>query len=302
MSPALSKISPAVRIRFWLRIVESYTGFQVGTAGPGTTIPDAPMAQRPLAHQRVLLLRPAQQADVTAEAVRARGAEPVVFPVIEIADPVDPEAVRHAVRNLESYDWVVFTSANGVERCHRALESAGASFRTTRVAAIGPKTAEALETRGHRVALVAPRYVAEDLARALLEHGPPRRVLLLRAFAAREVLPDLLREAGTQVDVVPVYETRPAGSERAAALRELFVTGAVDVVLFTASSTVSATVDLLGDRAAELLARVIVASIGPVTGETLRERGIRADVTATEHTLDGLLDAVEAHLASRPPS
>jgi len=256
------------------------------------------MAARPLAGKRVLLLRPAEQAADTAEALRARGADPVVFPVIEISDPGDPEALLGAVRALAGYDWVVFTSVNGVRRCFAALDRAGVGFTAARVAAIGSRTAQAVEAQGHRVDLVAPEYVAEQLAQALLERGPPRRVLLLRAQTAREVLPELLRAAGTQVDVVAAYETRPVPVERAAAFQALFLRGAVDVVLFTASSTVTAALDLLGPGAAERLGRVTVASIGPITGETLRARGIRADVTATEHTLPGLLEALEAHFAT----
>jgi uroporphyrinogen III methyltransferase / synthase len=248
-----------------------------------------------------LLLRPAAQAELTAEAVRARGGTPIVFPVIEIADPGDPEGVLQAMQALESYDWVIFTSANGVDACFAALGRAGVPFSPARVAAIGPKTAEAVEARGRRVDLVAPRYVAEELAQALLAQGTPRRVALLRARAAREVLPELLRAAGTQVDIVPVYETRPVPAARAEALRELFAQGSVDVVLFTASSTVAATADLLGAGAAADLGRVTVASIGPITESALHARGLHADVTATEHTLAGLLDALEAYFAAAPP-
>lgn len=256
------------------------------------------MDARPLAGKRVLVLRPEAQARGTADALRARGAEPVVFPVIAITDPDDPDAVLSAVRDLARYDWVVFTSVNGVERCFAALERSGAPFSAVHVAAIGPETAQAVRARGHDVTLVAKKYVAEELARALLEHATPRRVLLLRARSAREVLPELLRAAGSEVDVVPVYDTRAVGPEQADAFQNLFRQGAVDVVLFTASSTVAAAVDLLGAEATALLSRVTVASIGPITGATLLARGIRPDVTASEHTLAGLLAALEAHLAA----
>jgi len=113
---------------------------------------------------------------------------------------------------------------------------------------------------------------------------------------ARDALPDLLRQAGAQVDVVPVYETVTADAGEA--LRAHFERREIDVALFTSSSTVNAVVDTLGPRAAELLAQVTVASIGPITSQTLAERGIAVNVLASTFTVDGLLDALETHFSS----
>ncbi len=124
----------------------------------------------------------------------------------------------------------------------------------------------------------------------------PKRVLLARAQLARDALPELLRQAGAQVEVVPVYET--VAADAGLALRAHFEQGQIDVALFTSSSTVNAVVDMLGAQAAQLLSRVTVASIGPITSQTLRERGVRADVVATLFTVDGLLDALETHFSS----
>lgn len=257
----------------------------------------------PLFGKRVLVPRPLEQAARTSQAIRERGAEPVVIPLIEIHPPPDPAALFAAARDAGSYDWVLFTSANGVDRFFAALRAEGLdarAFRAARIAVIGPRTADALERFGVRADLVAKEYVGEALARDLLAAGVPRRVLLARALVARDVLPTLLREQGTHVDVVPAYETKPAAVDH---LVESFTSGGIDVVLLTSSSTVSALASALGARAAEHLRNVCVASIGPITSETARELGIRVDVAATTHTVAGLLDALDAHfLANSLPA
>ncbi|MEB2314020.1 MAG: uroporphyrinogen-III synthase [Polyangiaceae bacterium] len=257
---------------------------------------------QPLFGQRVLVPRPLAQSSVTAAAIRARGAEPVMFPVIEIVAPPDPAPLARALDELCRYDWVLLTSVNGVERVMAALRAAGRdarAFGAARLGVIGPRTGAALRAHGLAADLVADEYVGEGLARALLARGVGRRVLLARALHARDALPESLRAAGAEVEVVAAYETRPVPLSRAAELVERLERGALEIVLFTSSSTVSSTAELLGARAAELLATVTVASIGPVTTETLRARGVRVDVTAEEYTVDGLLDALEAHFRGR---
>ncbi len=159
----------------------------------------------------------------------------------------------------------------------------------TRIAAIGPATARALERRGVRAEVVPEEYVAEAVADALtgLEELAGRRVLLPRAAGAREVLPDRLRAAGAQVDEVVAYEARP---DRAgiAALRAALDAGRVDMVTFTAASTVRHFVDLAGSD----LGRARVAVIGPITADAARAAGVRVDVVAREYTAEGLLAAI----------
>ena len=254
---------------------------------------------RPLFGKSLLVPRPAEQGRVTATAIRARGANARLLPAIEIRDPADPTPLARAIAELASFEWVLFTSANGVTRFTRALSAAGLdarAFASAKLGAIGPKTATALEAFGLRADVVAEEYIGEGLARAVLANGVPRRVLLARAQVARDALPELLREAGSQVEVVPVYETVTA--DAGDALRAHFEQGEIDVALFTSSSTVNAVVDTLGARAVELLSRVTVASIGPITSQTLSERGVRADVVAKTFTVDGLLDALETHFSS----
>lgn len=257
--------------------------------------------KKPSFGKRVLVPRAAEQARATAAAIRERAADAVLFPVIEIVDPPDPGPLRQAVASLERYDWVLFTSANGVERFFAELQRRNADARALggiRIGAIGPGTAAELESRGIRADLVAREFIGESLAKGVLDQGV-RRALLPRALVARDALPTMLREAGAEVDVVAAYQTRPVDAARAAALRALVEGGDVDVALFTSSSTVTAVVDLLGENAVAALARLTVASIGPITSTTLRERGVRIDVEAKEHTIEGVLDALDDHFATR---
>jgi uroporphyrinogen III methyltransferase/synthase len=257
---------------------------------------------KPLFGKRVLVPRAAHQAAATATAIRERGADPIVFPVIEIADPPDPKPLTDAARGVARYDWVVFTSANGVERFFAELGKLGRDARAlgaARVAVIGPKTAQALSRHGVRADVVAQEFVGEGVGKAIADAGGAKRVLIPRALVARDALPEMLRAAGAEVDVVAADRTLPVSSERALALKELFASGRVDIALFTSGSTVSSLVELLGQDAPSLLSRVCVASIGPITGKALAEHGVSASVTATEFTVAGLLDALEAHFSPK---
>lgn len=254
--------------------------------------------RQPLFGKRILVPRPKHQAAETAEAIRRRGADPIILPTIEIGPPPDPEALRRAARSLSGYDVCLFTSANGVERFFRALSEVSLdarAFASCRVGAIGPKTAAALVPHGIRADLVAEEFIGESLAEAILRLPGVRRVLIPRARVAREELPQMLRDGGLSVDVVPAYETRPAGADQRGSLTELLSGGGLDVILFTSSSTVDSMVELLGDGAAAWLSRVTLASIGPVTTKTAIKHGLHVAVTAETYTIQGLLDALERH-------
>jgi uroporphyrinogen III methyltransferase/synthase len=253
---------------------------------------------RPLFGKNLLVPRPAEQGRATAAAIRARGASPRLLPAIEIREPTDSAPLARAIGELRDFDWVLFTSANGVTHFTSALGRAGLdarAFANAKIGAIGPKTALALESFGLRADLVAEEFVGEGLANAVLARGVPGRVLLARALVARDALPDLLRRAGSLVDVVPVYETVAADAGQA--LRAHFEKREIDAALFTSSSTVNAVVDTLGRQAPDILGGVTVASIGPITSKTLAERGIRVDTEALTFTVDGLLDALERHFS-----
>ena len=139
--------------------------------------------------------------------------------------------------------------------------------------------------------------MGEGLASAVLEQGVPKRVLLLRALVARDALPDALRAAGTDVEIVAAYENKPLHDSGAELLRRI-QSGSADAILFTSSSTVSSTLEALGAGARELLSSVVLASIGPVTTRALQAVGLKPAVQASVYTVEGLLDALEAHFSA----
>jgi uroporphyrinogen III methyltransferase/synthase len=244
--------------------------------------------RRPLFGRRVVVTRTRRQASALSTALRDAGAEPIEVPVIRVDNPDDGgAALREAVAQSGSYDWVVVTSPNGAERVHRALDDSGLDARAfggARVAAIGPATAAVLRAAGLRADLVPERFVAEELLDALAAAGPPGRVLLARAEVARDVLPDGLRARGWHVDVVDAYRTVAApltDAQRAA------IEGA-DVVTFTSSSTVDRFIEAVGARSVP----PVVACIGPITAATARAHGLSVDVEAEVHTVDGLVAAL----------
>jgi len=245
----------------------------------------------PLFGKRVLVTRPAAQADDFAQQLWEAGAEPVLAPTIAIGPPDDDAAATAVVLRVRLYAWVVFTSRNGVDAFFDMLAEHGRDTRAlgdAKVAAIGPKTAAALAARGIRVDFMPDEFVNEAVADGMLQRsGRGDRILLFRAQEARDVLPDTLRAAGRTVDVVAAYKTRYVEDPD---LRDK-AEGA-DIVTFTSSSTVHGFVHNVAD-AAELLARKTVAAIGPITASTARNLGIRVDVVAEEFTVDGLLHALE---------
>lgn len=250
---------------------------------------------QPLFGKTIMVPRPEHQAQETARRIRERGAEPLLLPAIEIVDPPDPEALREAALRSSAYDWVVFTSANGVQRFFLALKEQhrdARAFGTARVAAIGPRTAEALAAKGVTADLTASSYVAESLAEDLLARGPLKSVLLPRALVAREVLPELLRRRGATVDVVPAYQTIVVSGPSADRLKQALVEGLADVVLFSSGSMVDAVVEALGGAAQKTLGSVTLASIGPVTTAKLEQHGLKPQVTASTYTIGGVLDAL----------
>jgi uroporphyrinogen III methyltransferase / synthase len=265
---------------------------------------------RPLFGKRILITRPEGQSAVTARMVRLRGAEPFELPTIAITPPPDPARVAEAVRSLDQYDVVAFTSENGVTRFFAEIDAQGRdarAFGRARIAAIGSGTAAALAPRGLRADIVPGEFVGEAFASAILEDPAIKallltrrpRILIPRALVAREVVPERLRAAGCEVDVVAVYETRPAAVERRKELISRLEARTLDCVMLTSSSTADSLVDLLGPRATELLQGVLVASIGPITTATAQRRGLTVAVTAAESTVAGVLSALESHFAKR---
>jgi uroporphyrinogen III methyltransferase/synthase len=255
--------------------------------------------------RRVLVTRARGQADRMVSMLRAHGAEPILVPAIAFEPPSDPAGMVDAVAGLSRYGCVVFTSANGVERLWAEVRRQGRdarAFSGATLAAIGPGTAAALETCGLSADLVPSVHKGEDLAEALLAFFGARRprVLLARAEVARDVVPDTLRSAGCEVDVVPVYRTvapAPAAFREIVAMLEA---GSLDCVTFTSTSTVDNVCDALhalDADAVDLLSRTCVASIGPITTASAERRGVRVDVSAEPHTIEGLVAAIVAQFS-----
>lgn len=263
----------------------------------------------PLAGKRILVTRPERQSAITAQLLRQRGAEPIEIPLISIGPPPDPARVSEAVQRLVDFDVIAFTSVNAVERFFREVHAQGGDsglFSGARVAAIGNGTASALALEGVRAGILPRTFVGEALAQAILDDPSVRqrlsrrqvRVLILRALAAREIVPDRLRKAGCAVDVVPVYTTLPIPANHRDELMAKFEAPSIDCVMLTSSSAADRLADLLDPRTSELTRNVIVASIGPITTGTAELRGITIHLTAAEHTLAGLISALETHCAS----
>lgn len=246
---------------------------------------------RPLFGKKVVVTRPRHQSSVLADRLRDEGAEALMVPTIEIVDPTDQgAALRASIDHLSSYDWVILTSANGAARFCELLRD-GRDLAGVKIAAIGPGTAEVLADFNLIADLVPERFIAESLLEAfpLPSETDQSRVLLARAEVARDVLPDGLRDLGWRVDVVDAYRTisvEPSDAERERIAQ-------ADIVTFTSSSTVDNWVAAFGS---DTLPNV-VACIGPITADTARRAGLRVDVIAEVHTIDGLVDALIERVA-----
>jgi len=242
----------------------------------------------PLFGKRVLLTRPLDQSHEVAERLWEAGAEPLVAPVIAIGPPDDPADAMRAVDAIRSYTWVVFSSRNGVDAFFERLDQRGRdarAFGDVKVAAIGPKTAAALATRGIYTDFVPDSAIGEAVAAGVIERTTVSdRVLIFRAQEARDVLRDALRASGRVVDIVAAYATTlvhdPAIAEHVAAC---------DIVTLTSASTVAG---LLANVDVSALRDKHVACIGPVTAAAARAAGLAVNIIADEYTVDGLVDAL----------
>jgi uroporphyrinogen III methyltransferase/synthase len=254
----------------------------------------------PLAGKRILITRAREQSSVLAQLLEAAGAEVVEFPTIAFQPPESWEPLDDAIRRLGEYDWVLFTSANGVRAFGERLQGAGQDCRALAgktVCAIGPATAAALQSLGIRADLVPAEFRAEALVQAIATRDlRGARMLLVRAAEAREVLPEELTRRGARIDVVPAYRTvRAAGDVEE--VRALLRDRKIQVATFASSSTVKQFFALLGPEAKALLAGVTVAAIGPITAQTAAAHGVPCQVVPEQYTIPALVAALVTHLA-----
>jgi len=252
----------------------------------------------PLAGRSVVITRTREQAASLAEPLEALGAEVLAMPVLTVVDPPDPAATDAALAELPSYDWVVLTSTNAVERFFARLETVDRSrvaLSHVKVAAVGRATAKHLRAKGVEPDLVPDDARAEGLVAAFGELGVGAgcRVLVPRALKARELFPDALRAMGAEVNVVPVYQTVPVEPDLAVItrLRE----GSVDCVTFTSGAIARAFAEAVRSAAVDpdrLMERIAVASIGPITTHALAVLGYEADIEAEKQTMASLAQAI----------
>jgi uroporphyrinogen-III synthase len=262
--------------------------------------------EEPLSGWRILTTRASKQSGGLATPLREMGAEVIEIPTIVIKPPTSYKALDAALRNVGKYDWLILTSVNGVEALFVRLEKlriAPEKLAHLQVAAIGPATQREIETRGLKVAVTPDRYVAEAVVEALKGKTNGKRVLLVRAKVARDVLPIELRKSGAKVDVAQAYETHvPAGAK--AKLNRLFShdSSRPDIVTFTSSSTATNFLALLEKDHYHGLREIWLASIGPVTSDTLRQSGFKPNIEAREYTMEGLALAICKHVLTTHPS
>ncbi len=254
---------------------------------------------KPLFGKTFVVTRARAQASVLTEKLEMEGAKVMEVPAIKITDPDDFAPLDAAQKNLASYDWVIFTSANGVDLFFDRLLQNGKdarAFAHNKIAAIGTATADMLTAYGLTADLIPASYKAEDLVDTLLPQlHKGSKVLLARAKEARNVLPDSLRAAGADVDVVAVYQT-VSDCENKEELLDALKNKAVDCITFTSSSTVTNLLKAL-DSEKELLKGVTLAAIGPITAKTMEKNGLKPTVCADTYTIDGLVEALNTFYA-----
>ncbi|RUM88013.1 MAG: uroporphyrinogen-III C-methyltransferase [Thermodesulfatator sp.] len=252
---------------------------------------------RPLFGRRVMVTRTREQASRLTEALEALGAEVLEIPTIKIVPPESFKPLDQALKCLEKFDWLIFTSQNAVRFFRERLFALRKDVRAlaqVRLAVIGAATGKALREIGLFPDLLPREYRAEGLIEAFSrEDLRGKKILLPRAEEAREILPESLRKMGAEVEVVPAYRT--VLPEESRKLLEEALSRGIDLVTFTSSSTARNFFRLLGDR--ELPEEVLLASIGPVTSATLRELGHPPHIEAREYTIPGLVEAIRKYFA-----
>jgi uroporphyrinogen III methyltransferase/synthase len=252
---------------------------------------------KPLFGRGIVITRPEAQAKEMSELLQAGGARVIHFPVIRIAPPETWQALDAAIDRLETYHWLIFTSANGAAFFFRRLRERGRDIRDlkgVRIATIGPATASAVEALGIRVDLVPEEFISEGVVRAFA--GEPlrgRRILLPRAEEARDVIPVGLEKMGAEVDVATAYRT-VRSSRTDSEIEPLFADGKIDVITFTSPSTVNHFLGIMGPDF-HLPPKVRIACIGPVTAAAARKGGLPVDILQERYTIPGLVDALKDH-------
>ncbi len=254
---------------------------------------------RPLFGKKIVVTRASDQAPEFIRLLEEAGAEVISLPTIEIVPPVSWKPVDQAIDMLPAFDWILFTSINGVSMFFNRMKALGRDIRELkgiRIGAIGPKTSGRLQALGLKVDIFPEEYRAEALADALGK-VQGQRILLARAQDARDILPKTLQDSGARLTIATVYRTlKPRGL--AADLRKRLTDGEIDVVTFTSSSTVDGFMQHLGSKERKRLFQSTKAAvIGPITGDTLRDYGIQPAIHASKYTIEALAQAIIKHFS-----
>lgn len=258
---------------------------------------------KPLFGRKIVVTRAREQASGFAERLADLGADVIEFPTIETIRPDSWDNLDRALSNLPQFNWIIFTSINGVKFFVNRLKETGGDIRDLKgikICAIGPKTAEAVENLGVRVDFTPEEYRAESIIEGLgAKNLKGKKILIPRAKVAREVLPDELKKLGAQVTIAETYVTiKPEAKKEAT--QKLFEEGRVDAVTFTSSSTVKNFVDMWGeDETKKLMNGVAVASIGPITSDTAKKYGLNPVIEPAEYTTAKLAKALEDYFSGQ---
>jgi len=258
--------------------------------------------KKPLAGKRILITRARDQAAVFSSSLRDLGAEVIELPTIEIMPPASWKGLDRAIDQITSYNWLIFTSANGVNFFWQRWKERNKDRLppSLRICAIGPATAYQLMEKGIEVHITPKEFVAEAILREFEKSMlKGKRILLARAKEARDILPEGLRKMGAQVDVVETYRTvKPKGGSKS--LKELLMKGKVDAITFTSSSTVNHFAELLKKEDLQNLLRgITIACIGPITARTAKNWKMRVQIQPKEYTIPALTQAITQYFARK---
>jgi uroporphyrinogen III methyltransferase / synthase len=242
----------------------------------------------------VVITRPEKQADDLARLLEKEGARVIHFPTIKITNPQDWSGLDAAVNKLDTYNWLIFTSANGVQYFFERLKEQHKDIRELKgikICCIGPATAGQIEARGLKVDLVPEKFIAEGILQSFsAQNLQGQKILLPRAAEARDVLPAGLEKMGAAVDIVTAYETVNSGKKKEELLK-LLEDDQIDVITFTSSSTVTNFLQIMG-KDFVCPSKIKIACIGPVTEATARKAGLNVDIRQEEYTMDGLVQGL----------
>jgi uroporphyrinogen III methyltransferase/synthase len=252
---------------------------------------------KPLFGQNICITRDDSGNVSLAENIIGRGGNPVSFPMIKIKSLTNSNDFINILADFKNFDWIIFTSVNGVELFFRALDEMNKDarvFASAKIAAIGPRTAQRLEQNSINADFVPDKYTSKELAIQLIDHTnlDNKKILLLRSKQASDDLPQLLKEAGSDVTEVPVYTIEPAQSDAAPVVKKI-KSSQINWLTFASPSSAKNFFALISPDIVNTNP-VKVASIGPVTTKQLNDLDVKVDLESPQQTLDALLDAIEA--------